>query len=214
MARYQMSFPSRFDSKKQVLFIAGCNAIQIQKMFKENGIDFVCSQLVGDGTVTILGELASIAKKPVDELLYEKKLMFYWLNARNHMLMLLNQFSLIFDPNLNCIYGAPIIGTNDMTKIMNHLSDDMTVFSLWCIIHGATSESVRNVVNRSDIKRISALEKSHGHDIFFTILTRACAAFLSLSDRVVLPACDKLMRGQYNKKINTMGNAFAGLKSA
>lgn len=183
----------------------------LKKRIAETDIDHACSDIIANGIVSWFSELNKKLNATTSEIKKDKATMIYWLNAKYRVQMLLNAMLELTTPDPTLIYESKLIDKNHFEDLPKLIGTDFEVFSIWCILHGADSDSVRRLLTSREMIELSKREKERGSDFFLTFLERACIAYISAADKVIKPAYEQMIQSENEKPINS--SLFDALKT-
>ena len=177
---------------------------------KTKGTDQNCSDLIHNGVIQYLYAVSRDIDKPLAEILKNEKIVKAWARDMYIFDAIRTAISNRFELNNDFIF-EDIFRNAGSEKIPHVIANDLQAFGCWCIIHGATSDTIRKNVQTASYEKTLKYERSIGKSIFVSALFRASCAYLSLGDKAIIPALEKIMNCQNDIKINSMAASLKPL---
>lgn len=177
---------------------------------KTKGTDQNCSDLIHNGVIQYLYAVSRDIDKPLAEILKDEKIVKAW--ARDMYIFdairtaISNRFELNNDVLLDDVFRRA-----GSERIPHVIATDLMSFCCWSIIHGATSDTIRKHVRSKSYEYAIKSERTLGKSAFVSLLFRASCAYLSLGDKAIKPALEKIMNCQNDVKINSMAASLKPL---
>lgn len=178
----------------------------VGRRFKTMTTDQICSDLIHNHIIQYFYGVSRDIDKPLSELLNDERLVKAW-HYNAYIFEAINVMMSNFEQNCDVVFDE-VFRRCGAEGIPHAIAADLMSFSAWAIIHGATAESIRINVQTKSYQNCVKWERKLGKSAFVSVLLRAACAYLSLHEKVIKPAFDKLIQGRNDNKINSMASAM------
>lgn len=191
-------------NKPEMLRVANEAADYALELYKKRGIRQTCSDILANGIIDFFYRTIQEIDHPVEEILSDRKRMFYWMNTRFFAEISLEMMKDRVCVVPDIIYCADYGDKNNSSNYPHMIASDLHAFCIFVLLNGATPDMLRKHVRSKDLKPVMELQRISGEKAFFSILARSCIAYLKFAEIIIKPVLDEILLGKCTTSINRL----------